>query len=292
MSRGDLDFVETLQDHRQAWKRLALEGRVSNLAIVLTSKHLIDKQPTAEIKEICRRFLELYFQTTIRDDSFPACEEHLFLRRPGNTYIKFGVRPKLFCAQADGRWWHGRRAPGGVMIAFNALGHLVHVRTWKSALDTILLISTLEHAMRTVLNLSHKPFLPQNYDSPVATLTRHNPLDPCPFRKSFDLNDYSADHYFSRYDTHDLVPSVFFSELDDGPQSLKHKMSFRYIYDATFAPDLHRTIVAGIPATWEEVEQSINRLPTFTDPRQCPFLDSSARARLFTWLRERMINRS
>src|ERR1035441_817900 len=108
--------METLQDHRQVWKRLALEGRVSSFVILLTSRHLITREPNAELKEICRRLLELYMQISVPDDTFHTEREYVFLRRPDNTVLKFATLPNIFCAQGDGRWWHDHRTPGGIMI--------------------------------------------------------------------------------------------------------------------------------------------------------------------------------
>jgi hypothetical protein len=41
----------------------------------------------------------------------------------GPKLLKFGTLPNVFCAQADRRWWHDHRMPGGIMITSNALGH-------------------------------------------------------------------------------------------------------------------------------------------------------------------------
>jgi hypothetical protein len=65
MHRGDADVIDTLQDHRQVFKRLALEGLVSSFVILLTSRHLITREPNAALKEICRRFIELYMQVRV-----------------------------------------------------------------------------------------------------------------------------------------------------------------------------------------------------------------------------------
>ena len=55
ISRGDTDVDDTIQDHRHAWKRLALEGRASSFVILLTSKYLITRAPNEPLKEVCRR---------------------------------------------------------------------------------------------------------------------------------------------------------------------------------------------------------------------------------------------
>jgi hypothetical protein len=53
MARGDADMEETLRDHRQVWKRLALEGLASSFVILLTSKHLITRDPTLSSFVFC-----------------------------------------------------------------------------------------------------------------------------------------------------------------------------------------------------------------------------------------------
>src|SRR5260370_32717550 len=65
MSRGDADVMETLQDHRQVWKRLALEGLASSFVILLTRRHLITREPNTALHEICPRLLELYMQISL-----------------------------------------------------------------------------------------------------------------------------------------------------------------------------------------------------------------------------------
>jgi hypothetical protein len=50
MRRGDVDLRETIQDHRQAWKRYALEGSFSSFMVLLLSKSLVNKEPSDKLK--------------------------------------------------------------------------------------------------------------------------------------------------------------------------------------------------------------------------------------------------
>lgn len=102
MARRDSDVEETLQDHRQVWKRLALEGLASSFVILLTSKHLISREPNTALKEICRRLLELYMQIQIPDDTYHTEREYVFLRRPDSTLLKFSTLPNIFLCSR--RW--------------------------------------------------------------------------------------------------------------------------------------------------------------------------------------------
>src|SRR5215472_3156940 len=62
MQNGDQDVMDTIQDHRQVWKRLALEGITSSFVVLLVSPKLVKREPDAGLKEIARRLMELYMQ--------------------------------------------------------------------------------------------------------------------------------------------------------------------------------------------------------------------------------------
>src|SRR5438105_3583251 len=68
MRNGDDDLRDTIQDHRQVWKRYALDEPFSSFLVVLLSKRLVHKEPGDKLKEICRRLLELYMEVNPIDD--------------------------------------------------------------------------------------------------------------------------------------------------------------------------------------------------------------------------------
>lgn len=295
MGRGDPDVMDTLQDHRQAWKRLALEGRVSSFVILLTSRHLITREPNAALKEICRRLLELYMQISVPDDTFHTEREYVFLRRPDNTVLKFATLPNIFCAQGDGRWWHDHRTPGGIMITSNALGHFMYARTKKPTLDQGICASALEQAMRTIANARKDPSggKAKYAHCPATMLVPRVPSDPTPLRTTSEFSSFSPDHYAGYFHTDHLIPSVFFQK-DRDPKVLAHldDLSFRYIFDPETDPEGHAELMAGTPAKWYDVKRNIDRLPDFADPEKRSTLDRQARGRLAGWLEERIRQRS
>lgn len=197
MTRGDADVRDTIQDHRQVWKRLALEGRVSSFLILLTSKQLVLKEPNDALKEICRRLLELYMEIKVPDDSFETEREYVFLRRPDNTLLKFSTLPNIFCAQGDGRWWHDHRTPGGIMVTSNALGHFVYARSKKTHLDEATCTSALEQAMRTIAGARKNPSNGRTKYAhcPATTLVARQASDPTPLRPTSEFSSFSTDQY-------------------------------------------------------------------------------------------------
>jgi len=294
MARGDADVMETLQDHRQVWKRLALEGLASSFVILLTSRHLVTREPNSALKEISRRLLELYMQIPVPDDTYHTEREYVFLRRPDNTVLKFSTLPNVFCAQGDGRWWHDHRTPGGVMITSNALGHFVYARTKKAQLDQTACASALEQAMRTISNACKKPSDGKMKYShcPATMLVPREPNDPTPLRPTSEFANNSPNHYAGYFNTDHLIPSVFFQK-DRDPHNLKRydDLGLQYIFDPAADPEGHAELMAGVPAKWYDVRRNMDRIPEFADPEKVPVLDRQLRGRLATWLEDRIRSR-
>ena len=296
MSRGDEDLKSLIQDYRQVWKRHALDGLVSSFVIVLVSKSLVHLEPTDELKEIARRLLELYMEISpIKDDTFKTQREYVFLRRAQNgsaepKILKFSTLPNVFCAQADGRWWHDHRTPGGIMITSNALGHFVYSRTGKD-LDTAAFNFSLGNAMRTIGNaykgndkagkkLKHCPatfLVPAGQDE-------HSLLKP-----TSDFAKFSVDHYSGYFHTDHLIPSAFFQrERDPKDLPLFENLSLRYIFDAAKDPTDHAELMTGVSASMFEAKRNMDRLPGFVDPDRINGLSVQLRARLARWLEQRL----
>ncbi len=294
MTRGDADVRDTIQDHRQVWKRLALEGRVSSFLILLTSKQLVLKEPNDALKEICRRLLELYMEIKVPDDSFETEREYVFLRRPDNTLLKFSTLPNIFCAQGDGRWWHDHRTPGGIMVTSNALGHFVYARSKKTHLDEATCTSALEQAMRTIAGARKNPSNGRTKYAhcPATMLVPRQASDPTPLRPTSEFSSFSTDHYAGYFHTDHLIPSVFFQKQRD-PKVLKRydDLGFRYIFDPVADPEGHAELMTGVPAKWFEARQSMDRIPDFADPELSSMADSRLRGRLTTWLEDRIRSR-
>jgi len=294
MSRGDPDLEDTLQDHRQVWKRLALEGRVSSFVILLSSRHLITREPNAALKEICRRLMELYMQISVPDDSIHAEREYVFMRRSEGTILKFSTLPNIFCAQGDGRWWHDHRTPGGIMITSNALGHFEYVRTKKSQLDANACSSALDRAMRTIANACKDPSGGKSKYAhcPATMLVPRKADDPTPLRHTSEFGGFSPDHYAGYFHTDHLIPSAFFQK-DRDPKTLKRydDLSFRYIFDASTDAEGHAELMAGTPAKLYDVRRNMDRIPEFADPEKTSMMDRELRGRLAAWLEERIRSR-
>jgi len=302
MKRGDEDLRDTIKDHRQAWKRCALEGSYSSFMVLLTSRSLVEKEPDDKLKEICRRLLELYMDVAkIDDDTIVPQREYVFLRTgskaaPGNI-LKFATLPNVFCAQGDGRWWHDHRTPGGIMITSNALGHFVLSRIpgpeVKEEMQEKDKTHALDNAMRTIFsaygNDKKKRGLPH---CPATRLVSLEAGETSPIRASSELSKYSPSRYEGFFHTDHLIPSVFFNKERD-PKDLKlyEDLSFKYIFDPAGDPEDHRELMTGTLATPYEVKQAMDRLPDFLDPEIPITLSSKLDGRIGGWLSDRLSQR-
>jgi hypothetical protein len=294
MQNGDKDLTDTIQDHRQVWKRLALEGLTSSFVILVVSPRLVSREPDDGLKEICRRLMEVYMQVAVADDSFHTQREYVYLRRSESVVLKFSTLPNIFCAQGDGRWWHDHRTPGGIMITSNALGHFIYARSKKATLESSECTWALENAMRTISNAQPNPSGGKTKFAhcPATSLVSRHSNDPAPLKSSSPFANFSPDHYEGYFHTDHLIPAAFFQK-DRDPKNLKKydDLSLRYIFDSSEDPQGHAELMAGIPVSWYEVKRDMDRLPDFVDPERTSILDRSIRGRLVGWLEERIKQR-
>lgn len=297
MKKGDDDLRDTIQDHRQVWKRHALEGLSSSFLILLLSRTLVNREPGDHLKEICRRLLELYMEIDrIDDDTFRTQREYVFLRKSQvggeSRLLKFSTLPNIFCAQADGRWWHDHRTPGGIMITSNALGHFTYSRSRVPTLQEKEKILALEHAMRTINNAYTGPTRGKMKHCPATFLLPIKDGEISPLREGSEFRKYSADHYQGYFHTDHLVPSVFFKRERD-PKELKlyEDLTFRYIYDPTTDAEEHAELMTGIAATWYEAKRNMDRLLDYADPETEATFSEKTRGRLAQWLEQRLAER-
>lgn len=298
MKNGDEDLKDTIQDHRQMWKRYALDEPFSSFLVVLLSKRLVSKEPGEKLKEICRRLLELYMEVDrVNDDTILAQREYVFLRADGKEseakLLKFGTLPNVFCAQGDRRWWHDHRTPGGIMITSNALGHFEYYRSGEGRIGEKEKTHALDNAMRTINNAyGHDK---KRRGLPHCPATRLVPLaedEATPIRESSDLHKYSPSRYEGFFHTDHLIPSVFFSkEMDPKELTLYDNLSLQYIHDPAADPVDHRELMTGIETTWYDVKRNMDRLPDFVDPEKTGLLTGAQRGRLVRWLDDRHRNR-
>ncbi len=277
MRRGDEDLRDTIRDHQRVWKRRALHGLSSSFVIVLNSPALAHLAPGPELKEICRRFMELYIGADVEDDTIISRHEFVYLAQEDAgklSYLRFATLPNIFCAQADKRWWHDHRTPAGLMITSNALGHYMH----SQGIDPT---RSLKMAMSTIRN-AHREEKPKKGLPATSLLPRPNG-ESSPLENDPELAGCSAHRYAGYFHTDHLIPSVFFESKP--PSSLIKDLDLSYIHDPATLD--HAELVKGEPVDWYTVRNEI-WLRSGQDLLKRFSFDEQDRKEAFQWLEQRL----
>lgn len=300
MKKGDEDLKDTIQDHRQVWKRYALEGLSSSFLVVLVSRALAYTEPGEQLKNISRRLLELYMEVEdIKDDEIISEREYVYIRsgkgKSSSQFLKFSTLPNIFCAQGDGRWWHDHRTPGGIMLTSNALGHFIMSKDPERVIEETDKIRALEDAMRTIQNAYKGPLKKGSKGlrhCPATKLVDLVEGEATPINAKSNVAKFSPDHYEGYFHTDHLIPSVFFKPQRDPQKLYLYKdLSFRYIFDPKDDPEEHTELMTGKKVKWYEVKRDLDRLPSFVNPERIINLNERLRAQLAGWLEQRLLKR-
>jgi len=284
MRRGDHDLRDTIEDHRRVWKRHALHGLSSSFVIVVVSPTLCMVAPGSELKEACRRLMELYVGASVPDDTILPQHEYVYLAKTvgeKRILLKFATLPNLFCPQGDQRWWHDHRTPGGLMITSNALGHFMHGQNSAGLPDTR---RALKQAFMTIQNafVSGNRRLRQ-----PATCLEPRPTDePSPLERDPTYGRFSARRYRGWFHTDHLIPSTFFN--DSQPRQEYRDLDFSYIHDP--AAEDHAELMAGEPATPYEARREV-WAPDNKDLFKDFSFERPERVAAFQWLESRLHGR-
>jgi hypothetical protein len=251
MRRGDHDLRDTIEDHRRVWKRHALHGLSSSFVIVVLSPTLCTVPPGPELKEACRRLMELYVGASVPDDTILTQYEYVYLAKTvgeRRLLLKFATLPNIFCPQGDKRWWHDHRTPGGIMITSNALGHFMHCQNPSGPPDTR---RALKQAFMTIQNAFASGS--RRLRQPSTCLEPRPTDEPSPLDSDPTYGHFSARQYRGWFHTDHLIPSVFFE--DSQPSHEYRDLDFSYIHNPE-AED-HAELMAGEPATAYEVRREV-----------------------------------
>jgi hypothetical protein len=255
--RSSDEVVERrIQGARQAWTRLAFEGKASSFMVVLLSSRLATATPDEIVKRLALRICSLYLQEEVQPDR--VHHDRIYLEQPGNrrTTWEWLAGVNYFSAQGDQRWWQDHRFPAGVAFSVNSVGHMVRSGRLLQAMNHLeevmgtapadfrnpkvdSLEKALELAMRTIALAS---------DGPSGKATSLIPRSPgekllkCPVELPAHLADKNHCQYHGLYHTDFTIPSEYF--LPDVRRTANHRafgLDFTYLFDeALDNPDFER----------------------------------------------------
>lgn len=245
IAKGDNYVRDLIQQTRFNWRNEAYSGLKHGFVILLASKKVAYAEPSEALKAVALRLCQLYLSTQVTTDQIFLDELILdsYVQGNGTEALKWKVGANFFGTQADRRWWHDHRIPGGIALSMNSVGHMARrmVNEAISKNDTLakavsalpnekLVDWALPTAMRTIYTASRGKLpgtkLAERGKTPlpdgISEEKRAEILKEfCP---------YSEDYYWGRYHTDVTIPSEYFNLGLKVPPADKEKLCFTYLH--------------------------------------------------------------
>lgn len=245
--KSDNEIRNVIERERVAWKRMALEGMTHGFLIVAVSERLAIARPSRVLCDLACKLCDLYLGAT-EPDKIHLDELLLRIELPNRVERRaWKVGANYFSSQADKRWWHDHRIPGGLAFSMNSVGHMARTRVELELArnptlagraaqlprDKLVFFALL-NAMRTIG--------PHEVGSSRGTcLAEHGAfpedLAPPPFaeRPNYfgDLAAFSENRYRGLYHTDQTIPSIYFDEGLWRREDIEERddLYFTYLHD-------------------------------------------------------------
>jgi hypothetical protein len=239
--KGEEHVRDIIQLSRRVWKRNGLLGRQHGFVISLMSPTVANARPGPVLRDFALRLCGIYLsEESVATDSIFLDSLPLTISRPDlreHRIWKVGVN--FFGAQADQRWWHDHRMPGGIAFSMNSVGHMTRARLEtelpkRPALAQIkpadrLVDFALPFAMRTIHRASKGALPGTRLADRDSSCTLPDPIRTAALREMALFNERV---YFGQYNTDITVPSEYFDPSAVKPMHLKElKLDFTYLHD-------------------------------------------------------------
>src|SRR5262249_29187723 len=121
---------QQIQQSRTDWGRRAVSGESHGFLIVAVSPTIAFARPGLALRDLALKLCQLYLGGAALD---AILHDRLILAigRDGEEITEWRSWPvgvNYFSAQADGRWWHDHRIPGGMAFSMNSVGHMARAK--------------------------------------------------------------------------------------------------------------------------------------------------------------------
>lgn len=244
------DFIqEKIQSARLNWLQSAALGDSSALVIAAISEKIALAVPDNSVFKLASRLGALYLLKEIDQDRIYLDSVELDLPSKRGRRLRWDVGVNYFSAQADGRWWHDHRIPGGLAFSMNSVGHLVMsgrvagaMKEFEQAVSVSKgddwrhpsiqdLETALIYAMRTISGaadaISGKATNLITLQSDESSLLPH-----CPVRLPSDLIGKNHCYYEGYYHTDHTLPSSYFREEVERPSYISSQtLDLTYLFN-------------------------------------------------------------
>lgn len=276
---SDEAICAKIQIARKGWKSQAENGKRSAFVILATSDRLVDAMPDDNLKMFALELAGLYLKRQIVPDQIFTDEIKLWSLR-FTEQRRWDVGANVFTVQADQRWWHDHRIPGGLGFSMNSVGHLVAAEARRRAIQEAqknvlknaalprvqelralearfaelsqTSVQTLEHALKYAMHTIHAASSSESglirWET-ATRLLRGGPDTTCPFplvASDSILKEMDWATYLGWYHTDITVPSEYFLAQQERPSGITcpFALDFSYLHDKR-GPD-YKKLAQGI----------------------------------------------
>jgi hypothetical protein len=204
-------------------------------------------EPDGVVAKLAQRLCSLYLEKDLAFDT--VYHEEVFLEKPGSSRMtwKWLAGVNYFCAQADRRWWHDHRIPGGMGFSINSVGHLVKSEIIARAMDRLNVeldagneegwkdskVDSLGKALALAMQtISQAADTVSGKATELLTLREedHN-LPNCPTVLPHSLSDKNHCSYVGYYHTDYTLPSEYFLPNITRPADIQpFVLDFTYLF--------------------------------------------------------------
>lgn len=110
---------------RSRWLMRAFRGQSLGFMLLATGRDLAYARPDAALRALALRLASCYSGRVVQVDEVVL--DPVFHETDQAHVDRWQAPLNFFAAQADGRWWHERRIPGGIGFSINSVGHAMRI---------------------------------------------------------------------------------------------------------------------------------------------------------------------
>lgn len=248
LRQTDVYIRDKIQTARQDWSKDALEGKKSGFVILAVSESIATAIPNTAVQNIAQRIGSLYLLKDIECNVIYLDELRLEIPSRSKAVYRWDVGVNYFCTQADKRWWHDHRIPGGMAFSMNSVGHMVKSAKLSNIMQELekemnisddwehgsidSLPKALAFAMKTIDNAADTISGRATELLPVENSTSRHDMPECPVDLSAKFPNKDHCEYQGFYHTDETLPSQYFIPDVERPKDLQPRiLDFTYLFD-------------------------------------------------------------
>lgn len=256
--RGDDHIRGRICEERTDWKRRALQGLSHGFIIAAVSERIATARADENLLTLARKLSELYLQETAVNK---VHLDELFLeldRSDKKKWLRWAVGVNYFSSQADKKWWHDHRIPGGLAFSMNSVGHMARslvedeIRKQGPASSSFARLPEEKLTYWALLFAMKTIGAPREGSTRGTWLVKHGTCPEDVKSSPIDrgqclgkLSDFSENRYAGLYHTDQTIPSDYFDETISGRDSVPPRDDLFFTYLHSLDDEAYKSMAIG-----------------------------------------------